>query len=318
LASQTLPLQPAPPTFKCRKMTLRPLDVMRDVAELVSASDGRPKYHECAYDPVMRIWGALDLPPVAKKSTANASPEEVRLPCSSEQEFIAAFGSAGPDECHMVIVDDVLDKPVGMLSLVNNRPRHLTIQIENVWLTPAYQGQRMVHEALLSLLRWLFESGYRRVVVEVDVRHVVARKLFEKCGFVSEAVLRKHRISCRRNRDSCLYVLLNSEWHEKEIALKKFLGIDIKAKVKQEEEEEGGSKGVSSLVGGGGGSGGSGGSGGGEGKKKKKRKKKKKTSANVAGEVVVGSSSSSNTISKDLTTATEEEDSDEESDESDN
>ena len=45
-----------------------------------------------------------------------------------------------------------------------------------------------------------------------------------------EAVLRKHRVVNNRNRDTALYVMLNSEWDHAAIKLKKYLGIDPKPK----------------------------------------------------------------------------------------
>jgi hypothetical protein len=42
-----------------------------------------------------------------------------------------------------------------------------------------------------------------------------------------EAILRKHMIINRRNRDTALYVMLNSEWKDAEVKLKIYLGISI-------------------------------------------------------------------------------------------
>jgi hypothetical protein len=47
-----------------------------------------------------------------------------------------------------------------------------------------------------------------------------------RCGFKIEGILRKHRIVKGRNRDTALYVILNSEWFELSIKLKKWIGID--------------------------------------------------------------------------------------------
>ena len=74
-------------------------------------------------------------------------------------------------------------------------------------------------------------ADYRRVTVEVDARHVIMRKFLERCGFKLEAVLRKHRVVDRRNSDSALYVLLNSEWIEADQALKKLLGLPLRAQL---------------------------------------------------------------------------------------
>ncbi len=65
------------------------------------------------------------------------------------------------------------------------------------------------------------------MTAEVDERHVISRKFLERCGFVQEAVLRKHKVVQRRNRNTALYMVLNSEWQEAEAKLKRLLGISL-------------------------------------------------------------------------------------------
>ena len=75
-------------------------------------------------------------------------------------------------------------------------------------------------------------TDYRRITVEVDARHIIMRKFLARCGFQLEGILRKHRIHNRRNSDTALYALLNSEWQLVEIALKKHLGLPLKEPMK--------------------------------------------------------------------------------------
>ncbi len=86
------------------------------------------------------------------------------------------------------------------------------IYLDNLWITPSYQSQGLALEAICMLLEYLFSSGYRRVSVSIDSRHVVARKLFEKAGFALESIMRKARVVSNRNSDRAIYVMLNSEW----------------------------------------------------------------------------------------------------------
>lgn len=104
---------------------------------------------------------------------------------------------------------------------------------DNLWLTPAYQGLKWAHEAVLLTLEHLVALGYRRVTAEVDARHLIARKFLERCGFKLEGILRKHRIVNKRNRDTALFVFLNSDWQEVSVRLKALLGIDLKPKAKK-------------------------------------------------------------------------------------
>jgi hypothetical protein len=74
-------------------------------------------------------------------------------------------------------------------------------------------------------------TGYRRVTLEADSRHVIFRKFVERCGFSLDAVLRKHRIVHNRNRDTALYSMLNSDWEDNEIKLKQHIGVSVKPRM---------------------------------------------------------------------------------------
>lgn len=131
---------------------------------------------------------------------------------------------------------------------------------DNLWLTPAYQGKKKAHEAMFNILAYLFTSGnvahspslfsrpyptplsslslvnilgYRRVTVEVDSRHVIMRKFLERCGFLLEAVMRKHRVVRRRNRDTAVYAVVNSDRFDVEVKLKRLLGYPLGEETKK-------------------------------------------------------------------------------------
>ena len=57
------------------------------------------------------------------------------------------------------------------------------------------------------------------------------RKFLERCGFQQESIMRKHRIVDCRNRDTAVYVLLNSDWDQINVRLKKILGLDLYTKM---------------------------------------------------------------------------------------
>ncbi|KAJ1430852.1 hypothetical protein B484DRAFT_328167 [Ochromonadaceae sp. CCMP2298] len=130
------------------------------------------------------------------------------------------------------MVDRELGKPIGLLTLADNSPRHLTLRIEHLWLTPAFQNRGRSLEALMLVLQWLMAAGYRRITAEVDERHLIGRKLLLSAGFLLEAVLRKHKIIQNRNSNTALYVLLNSEWELAQEKLRRKLGIKVKGGVK--------------------------------------------------------------------------------------
>ena len=88
--------------------------------------------------------------------------------------------------------------------------------------------QWLVNQGILLTLHIILTyAGYRRISIAVDARHVVGRKYIERCGFLLEATLRKHLIVNNRNRDSALYVILNSDWEHVSINVKKYLGLPL-------------------------------------------------------------------------------------------
>jgi hypothetical protein len=67
--------------------------------------------------------------------------------------------------------------------------------------------------------------GYRRVVVECDNRQKFFHKFLLKCGFKLESILRKNRIFIDRNSDTAMFVILNTEWNEIELPLRRKLNM---------------------------------------------------------------------------------------------
>ena len=244
-ASNSLPLRPDPTPLELvrGKMTLlRPFVATTDVEHLLQACNGSARFGESAYDPA-RIWGWMDdmlltINTLEEKDGSGSSKTSrlLRWPSHSKSTFLSVFkdDATFSNGRHMVIIDAILKKPVGMLSLVDNSPKNLTVRIDNLWLTPAFQGKKYAHDALLIILKWLFETAcYRRVTVEVNHRNVIMRKFVERCGFILETILRKHKIVQRRNCDTALYVMVNSDWTQNEVKIKTLLGIEMKPKMKQ-------------------------------------------------------------------------------------
>ena len=223
-----------------------------DNEELLSISDGSAKFGDSAYSP-SRIWSWLGgsmttnedemikeleererAGEIARARESEGAEHELEIswPSSSEESFRRYYAATSAGTfTHLVIRDALLKKHVGMLSLTDNCPRDLSVRIDRLWLTPGYQGRKVAHTALLLLLQHLFASGYRRVTVEVNAKNVIMRRCVERCGFLMESILRKHRIHNCRSSDTALYVILNSEFAVTEVKLKKYLNIDIRAGV---------------------------------------------------------------------------------------
>lgn len=112
-ASNTLPLKLTVPQQKGREIAIRSL-VEDDFTELYAAGNGGAIFSESAYDPE-RIWGWLP------NFTADA-------PYSDIDTFRSCM-KEDPDSSNIAILDPVLDRVIGMASLVKNSPKNLSIEI---------------------------------------------------------------------------------------------------------------------------------------------------------------------------------------------
>ena len=238
-ASLQLPNQININELKGKTTTIRKLNSDIDINIILSICNGSAIYGESAYDPA-RIWGwidhNLDTPDIYiendKQNDKLIDTEKqiiikehsIPHPSASEKSFLSFYNDKNT---HYVIYDQVIKKPIGMFSLTDNIPKYLTIRISNLWITPAYHGKKKGHETILLILQELFKQGYRRVTFEVNSKNVIMRKFLERCGFVFESIIRKHKIILGRNRDTYVYAVLNSEFIDCEIKLKRYLGLDI-------------------------------------------------------------------------------------------
>lgn len=176
-ARKSLPLKPSIPALHGKSVILRPYIAQADFHELQLLSDGRAIFHESAYDPA-RLSGWFQI-----------SNEE-----STDHPIIAtALKSEHPDGSHICIVDAELGKIIGSFSLIRNCPQNLSIGIGETttsfqtisilyndvllrysrtdlfWLTPAFQGKKRGHEAMLLILQWLCKAGKTQSLLTITV-----------------------------------------------------------------------------------------------------------------------------------------------------
>ena len=127
--------------------------------------------------------------------------------------------SAGADGEALTIGDVVggARRVVGALRLLRNRPRDLVVGIALDWLHPAYapggeDAPRTADLALYAAVDALFAAGYRRVDCLLPAQDLGRRRVFERCGFALEGVLKKYWVADERSRDAAAYALLNTDW----------------------------------------------------------------------------------------------------------
>ena len=129
-AALTLPIQPCLPELRGKNLLLRPLET-DDLPLLIAASNGTALYGESAYDPA-RIWGWINSKskPVSSMSTDGSG--GLVWPCRTEKEFLECYRKSSNSQ-HLVLIDRVTQKQIGILSLVDNRPEDLNIRIGKIF-----------------------------------------------------------------------------------------------------------------------------------------------------------------------------------------
>jgi hypothetical protein len=95
-----------------------------DLEGLFEASSGKPLYDESAYDP-LRIWGWANKDSLVD---SGAVKEVESSPYSSIEAFTSYVNHRGP-LTQVCIEHAVYKKPIGMISLSNNIPKYLSIEI---------------------------------------------------------------------------------------------------------------------------------------------------------------------------------------------
>lgn len=115
-ATGQLPLTVGVPLLKGKLIELREYYESRDLDHLLEASNGQACFHESSYDP-NRIWGWL--------------PNFVSSFPSQNRDTLAKCLARSKEEheTHLVIIDPTLKRAVGMLSLVDNSTKNLSVRI---------------------------------------------------------------------------------------------------------------------------------------------------------------------------------------------
>ena len=114
-------------------------------------------------------------------------------------------------------------KAVGFASLI---APHLTNRVVElgVLFGPQLQRTRAGTEVLFLVGCLVFEKlNYRRLEWKCNSLNVASRRAAERYGFVYEGTIRQHQIVGGRNKDTCWYSLIDSEWPMCATVLEKWL-----------------------------------------------------------------------------------------------
>lgn len=156
--------------------------------------------------------------------------------CTDTNTFYSVYQDAllerEKGNCYpFVIVSKATGKLVGSTRFHTIKPKDRKVEIGYTWLHPDYWATGINTECKFLLLTFCFETlGTIRVQFQANEINMRSRKAIEKLGAQFEGVLRKDKI--RDNgivRNSAYYSIIDDEWEEVKINLKKKIDQTYKA-----------------------------------------------------------------------------------------
>lgn len=209
----TLPTKPVPVTLQGELVRLEPLDMERDSETLYSMSNGTPielgERTVEAYDAERMVWRYMGVGPF---DTLDAFRGYV-------QSQIDA-----PDTRAFCVFHIPSGQQVGVVTLMNNVPAHLKIELGGIWYSPVVQRTNANLESTYLLLQHVFALGYRRAEWKCHSYNERSRRAALRMGFQFEGIQEAHMIIKGRNRDTAWFRILAEEWPAVRQQLRAMLG----------------------------------------------------------------------------------------------
>jgi RimJ/RimL family protein N-acetyltransferase len=104
------------------------------------------------------------------------------------------------------------DTPAGLASFLRIEPTIGCIEIGHIHLSPLLQRKRAGTEALLLMIAWVFNAGYRRLEWKCDALNAPSRHAAKRLGFSFEGIFKQATMYKSRNRDTAWYAITDKEW----------------------------------------------------------------------------------------------------------
>src|SRR5215475_2467005 len=118
----------------------------------------------------------------------------------------------GDDPLFFAILDQADGKAAGVASYLRITPAAGSIEVGHIHYSPRLRRSQAATEAMFLMMRWAFESGYRRYEWKCDALNAASRAAAQRLGLSFEGVFRQAAVYKGRNRDTAWYAAIDSEW----------------------------------------------------------------------------------------------------------
>ncbi len=130
------------------------------------------------------------------------------------------------DPACMVIVHTKTKKAVGVASFMRIDRPNGGIEVGNIQYAPTLKRTTGATEAMLLMMQWAFDNGYRRYEWKCNRYNIPSRKSAQRLGFAFEGIFRQAMIVKGHNRDTAWFSIIDKEWHPLKQAYDTFLADD--------------------------------------------------------------------------------------------
>jgi RimJ/RimL family protein N-acetyltransferase len=135
--------------------------------------------------------------------------------------------SAVEDPLFHTIVDPENARAMGVASYMRIDPVAGVIEVGGINYAPPLQRTPAATEAMYLMMRRVFdELGYRRYEWKCDSLNAPSRAAAQRLGFRYEGMFRQATVYKSRNRDTCWFSILDSEWPALKRAFESWLDPD--------------------------------------------------------------------------------------------
>lgn len=117
------------------------------------------------------------------------------------------------DAVFYAFIDPQSGAAFGYASFMRIDVANAALEIGNVMIAPAAQRSRAASEALMLMIGWAFDAGYRRVEWKCNALNAPSRRAAARYGFAFEGIFRNHMIIKGRNRDTAWFAMTDDDWH---------------------------------------------------------------------------------------------------------
>ncbi|MBK0328243.1 GNAT family N-acetyltransferase [Rhodobacteraceae bacterium F11138] len=153
------------------------------------------------------------------------------MPCGpfrSESAYAEWIGETVADPAHLFYAITDLDHGTvgGVASYLRIAPVAGSIEVGNISFGPDLQRTRAATEAMVLMMNWAFDAGYRRYEWKCNALNAPSRRAAQRLGFSYEGVFRQALVVKGRNRDTAWFAIIDREWPALKQAYEQWLDPD--------------------------------------------------------------------------------------------